>query len=143
VAADEPIVIDTNILFSVLLSDSSRIAAMVLNSPTRFLICETALVELFQHKEKLLRAARPDASDLVRVYHRLLRKLDLVREDLISQESWATAMHLCKEVDPGDTPHVAATLHVDGLLWTGDRKLKRGLEQRGFTRFYVPPSTLQ
>lgn len=135
---DEPIVIDTNILFSVLLSEQSRIATLVLDSPARFLICETALVEIFQHKEKLLRATRASENELIRVYHRLLRKLDLLREDLFARENWRRAIELCRDVDPGDAPHVAATLEVDGLLWTGDLKLKRGLDAKGFDRFYTP-----
>jgi predicted nucleic acid-binding protein len=138
VVTDEPIVIDTNILFSVLLSERSRIAMLVLDSPARFLICETALVEIFRHKEKLMRTTQASEGELIRVYHRLLRKLDLLREDLFSPESWQRAIDLCRDVDPGDSAHVAASLDVNGLLWTGDLKLKRGLEAKGFDRFYTP-----
>jgi predicted nucleic acid-binding protein len=133
------VVIDTNILFSALLGEKSRIATVVFDSGIRFLICETALVELFQHKEKLMRAARPSPSEVVRIYHRLLRRLDLLREDFISPESWARAVELCHDVDPRDTAHVAAALEVNALFWTGDQKLRRGLEAKGFTRFFDPP----
>jgi hypothetical protein len=33
---------------------------------------------------------------------------------------------------------MALTLALDGRLWTGDRKLRKGLTARGFTRFFDP-----
>jgi len=33
---------------------------------------------------------------------------------------------------------VALTLQADGYLWTGDRKLIKGLRTKGFDRFYEP-----
>jgi hypothetical protein len=31
---------------------------------------------------------------------------------------------------------VALTLELDGLLWTGDKKLITGLRERGFDKFF-------
>lgn len=132
------VVIDTNILFSALLSGRSRIATVVFDTEIRFRICETALVELFRHKEKLLRAARPSEDEVLRVYHRLLRRLEILKEDFISPSSWEQAVELCRDVDLNDTAHVAAAIETNGLLWTGDQRLRRGLEAKGFARFFTP-----
>lgn len=35
-------------------------------------------------------------------------------------------------LDINDFTFVATTIYVDGLLWTGDLKLKRGLNLNGF-----------
>ena len=85
-----------------------------------------------------MRAARPSEDAVIRVYHRLLRRLDLLKEDLISAASWERAIELCHVVDPNDTAHVAAAIEANALLWTGDQKLRRALEAQGFDRFFTP-----
>lgn len=72
----------------------------------------------------------------MRFYHVLLPHLTLFKEDLIAPEHWQTAWALCREVDEADTPHVALSLELDAPLWTGDKRLREGLEARGFTRFF-------
>lgn len=78
--------------------------------------------------------------DVARLYHALLRRLTLYKEDLITGENRIAAYALCRDVDETDTPHVALTLELGGLLWTGDKALKQGLQRRGFTHFFEPSS---
>lgn len=130
--------VDTNILFSALLRLENRFATMLLRRDYRFFVCESVLVELFKHKEKILRASRLSDEDLVRFYHVLLRRLTLYKEDLISTENWRAAADLCHGVDEGDVAHVALSLELDAPLWTGDIRLRDGLIARGFTRFFSP-----
>ncbi|MBI4315926.1 MAG: hypothetical protein HY679_08320 [Chloroflexi bacterium] len=59
-------------------------------------------------------------------------------EDLIAPEHRKSAYALCRDVDEADTPHVALALELDALLWTGDKRLKGGLENKGFQRFFEP-----
>jgi predicted nucleic acid-binding protein len=33
-------------------------------------------------------------------------------------------------------PFVALTIFLDGYLWTGDKKLKKSLEKKGFDKFF-------
>ena len=133
------VVVDTNIVFSALISRNSRFRDILWGSSFRFFICETVLVELFRHKEKLLRANRRLPTDEFEgLYHGLLRRLELFKEDWASAEHWASAIELCRDVDPADSPHVAITLALNGLLWTGDSKLRNGLEAKGFTKFFTP-----
>ncbi len=37
-----------------------------------------------------------------------------------------------KDIDQFDSPFVALTIELGGTLWTGDKKLKKGLGQAGF-----------
>jgi len=133
-----PVVVDTNILFSALLKDESHFAEVLLRSEHPFYVSESVLMELFRHKEKILRLSRLEEDDLVRFYHVLLRRLHLHKEELIAPEHWRTAQDLCRDVDESDTPHVALTLELQGRLWTGDRRLRDGLAARGFDRFFSP-----
>ncbi|HEX2092336.1 MAG TPA: PIN domain-containing protein [Longimicrobiaceae bacterium] len=130
--------VDTNVIFSALLKGEGRFAEVLLRSEHAFYVCESVLVELFKHKEKILRLSRLEEDDLVRFYHVLLRRLHIHREELIAPGHWRSARDLCREVDESDIPHVALTLELGGLLWTGDRHLREGLAARGFDRFFSP-----
>ena len=139
---DPPVVVDTNILFSALLSAESPFREVLFTSPRRFVICETTIVDLFRLKDKL-RALRPNISEevLSQMLHAILRRVELVRESSLPKESWDAAVTLCTGVDLDDTPQVALTLAVDGVLWTGDGRLKRALQKQGFTQFFKPTET--
>lgn len=133
----EPIVVDTNILFSALLRGDTAFSTEMFESARDFFICETTLTELFRHKEKLIRNSRMNAPALVHAYHLLLTRMQLFRESRIPEACWVRARELCTGVDDDDVPQVAVTLALDGLLWTGDRVLKAGLLARGFDRFFT------
>ncbi|HEX6749097.1 MAG TPA: PIN domain-containing protein [Longimicrobium sp.] len=137
-ADDEPVVVDTNILFSTLLGRAGRILNTFFLSERRFVIGETALVELFEHKEKILKSSKLTPDEVAGMYHRMLRRIEIYKEDLISVEHWERAAELCGGIDADDVPHIALTLALGGRLWTGDGVLRRGLEARGFSRFFSP-----
>jgi predicted nucleic acid-binding protein len=138
VATTSLVVVDTNILFSALLSSQSKFTEILLTSEHQFYVCELVLVELFKHKQKIVRLSRLSEDDVVRVYHVLLRRLTVYKEDLIAPEHRTAAYALCSSIDATDTPHVALTLELGGLLWTGDHRLKEGLKHQGFDKFFEP-----
>lgn len=74
---DPPVVVDTNIIFSALLSAESPFREVLFTSPRRFLICETTIVDLFRLKDKL-RSLRPNLSDevLSQMLHAILRRVN-------------------------------------------------------------------
>ena len=132
------IVVDTNILFSALLKESSLFARLILAGDEQFVVNELVLTELFRHKEKIARLSQLHEDDVVLLYYKLIRSLELYKEELLSPRSRSKAYQLCKGIDETDAPHVAIALELDGWLWTGDKRLKRGLRERGFDRLYVP-----
>lgn len=139
-SSPQSVVVDTNVLFSALLSGQSGFLESLLRPGHRFYICELVLVELFKRKDKIVKASRLSEDDIVRVYHMLLRQVTLFKEDLITPENRQAAYALCRDIDETDTPHVALALELNALLWTGDKQLKDGLKREGFDRFYEPPS---
>lgn len=131
--------VDTNILFSALISgEKSAFAELLLRSEHEFFACETMLVEIFKHKERILKFAKISDDDLARFYHSLLNRINLHKETLIALEHRLIAYDLCHDVDETDTPHVALTLELEAVLWTGDKRLKEGLERKGFKDFFMP-----
>ncbi|AFZ60074.1 PIN domain-containing protein [Anabaena sp. PCC 7938] len=137
---NQPIIVDTNILFSALLNSQSSFTNLLFQGEYSYYICELVLVELFKRKEKIIKVSQLSENEIVRIYQILLQRLNLYKEDLIAPDNRAAAYTLCKDVDESDTPHVALTLELEGLLWTGDKKLKEGLMRKGFDKFFEPKS---
>ncbi len=135
------VVVDTNILFSALASAESSFAKAMLRSENEFFVCETTLVEIFDRKEKLIKVSHLSSEDVTRLYRILVKRVQIYREDLISVENWKAAYEFCRDVDETDTPHVALALELDAYLWTGDKRLKEGLQEKGFKNFFVPNPT--
>jgi len=99
-------------------------------------ICELPIIELFKHKEKIVKYSKLSEDEIMKVYYFLLKRLNIFKEDLIEISNWKKAYKLCKDVDVTDTPFVALTLELDGLLLSGDQKLKKHLKNKGFTAFF-------
>jgi predicted nucleic acid-binding protein len=137
-AGAEPIIVDTNILFSALVRTESAFSRILIRSEREFVVCETTLAELFRKKEKLVRATRMDDAALTRGYYLLLKRVQLHKEVSIPRPCWHEAYELCRGIDEEDAPQVALTLALDGLLWTGDKVLRSGLSEKGFDRFFTP-----
>jgi predicted nucleic acid-binding protein len=97
-------------------------------------------VELFKHKERITARSKLADDDLLMSYYLLLRTVTIYKENLISVDNRRKAFHLCQGIDENDVAHVALTLELSGLLWTGDRKLKNGLQSKGFTQFFELPT---
>lgn len=132
------VVVDTNILFSALLRADTLFADTILQGEHRFVVNELVLTELFHHREKIAQVSRLSDESITQLYYRLIRRVELYREDLISPEVRKQAYKLCRDIDETDAPHVAITIEVNGLLWTGDKRLKAGLQSQGFDRFFDP-----
>jgi predicted nucleic acid-binding protein len=138
-----PVVVDTNILFSALLSaDGHQRGVLISEGDVRFYCCRFSVVELFKHKQRLVELSRLTEGDILEALSVILRRLTFHDELSLSRASVDEGDRLCADLDPKDTPFVALTIELGGRLWTGDKALVRGLRAKGFDRFYLPPGPL-
>ena len=131
--------VDANIAFRALsrgrsdlvamLRPAGRLAGSTLHAP-RFLF-----VELFKHKERIVRAARLPEAEVIESLHALIARLEFHNEALIPIGHWMEAYRFCSPTDEKDTAYVALALHLEAELWSEDEELKSGLRARGFDRF--------
>ena len=108
---------------------SWRLADATLHAP-RFLF-----VELFKHKERIVRASRLPEAEIIDSLYALVSRIEFHNESLIPVGDWMEASRLCSPTDEKDTAYVALALHLDAQIWSEDEKLKTGLRARGFDRF--------
>lgn len=132
------VVIDTNIIFSMLLAKNSGLRKDFLEEDAEFYAPNYVMVELFEHKEEVLAHSKLSAPEIYELLYRILGKIHLISEQAVSQKNKLKAYKLCKGVDEDDTPIVALTLELNARLWTNDKRLKRGLRRRGFKKFFAP-----
>ncbi len=126
------LVVDTNIIFSALLSPNGTISDLLLNSDNVDFYSPTfVLEELENHKEKLKKLSGYSAKDLEFLIRIVFKKIDLIDIESVKESTWAKSIELTKEVDEFDTPFIALALELEAPLWTGDKKLIKGLNQKG------------
>ncbi len=131
------VIVDANIAFKCLLSGRGDLRGRIgPRSHPKFFSPRFLFVELFKHKERIIRAAAISEAELLEALYSLTSHLEFVNESNIPVGTWVEAHRLCKGIDAADTPYVALTLHMDGRFWTEDNELKTGLRARGFERFF-------
>ena len=130
----ERLVIDTNIMMSALITPQGRVGRSILEvaKQSRLMACHHMYVELFHHKEKILKSNKLTESDFLELLLHLLNKCEFVNEERIAPDCWQRADQLVNDIDPKDTPFIALALHLNAPLWTGDRKLADGLRAKNF-----------
>lgn len=133
------VIVDANIAFKSLVTGRGDLRERIgPGGYPQMLTPQFLFVELFKHKERLVRASGLPEEELLAGLQTLLNQLIFIREADVPVGIWVEAFRLCKDIDPKDTPYVALTLHMDGRFWTEDNELKMALRARGFDKFFAP-----
>lgn len=130
------IIVDTNIVISSLISSKGKEIDIIFNPLYVFERYSSYFLteEIIKHKEKILKVSKLSEVDFFEVYSNILKKVNFINEEQIPKEVWTKALEITKNVDEKDTPFVALSLYLDAYLWTGDKKLIKGLKQKGFNK---------
>jgi len=130
------VVIDTNLIFSALVPKASQIREILFESNMIFYSPNILISEIYKHKEKLLKSSKLTESEFYLYFNGIIERIKFIPTDFISTESRQKAYDLCHDIDVKDTPFIALSIELSIPLWTGDKKLKDGLKQKGFLEFY-------
>jgi predicted nucleic acid-binding protein len=133
------VVVDTNILFSALVSRRSRLREILLmESGLNFCCPRFIFSELFKHKERIVAATDLSEEELLDALNSLFAHIQFVDESAIPLGVWIEARRLCSGIDEKDTPFIALVIHLNARLWTEDDELKKGLRVKEFNLFFEP-----
>ncbi|OFX26039.1 MAG: hypothetical protein A2033_19560 [Bacteroidetes bacterium GWA2_31_9] len=123
------LVVDTNIVFSTLLNPNSTIGELLMNVQDKFTFFapELLIEEIERYSDKIELYSKLNKKELKNIKLLILNTIEFVTEDLISKESWEKAFKLTKDIDEFDTPFIALSIELSTKLWTGDKKLIKGL----------------
>jgi predicted nucleic acid-binding protein len=129
------VIVDTNIIFSALLRFPNSHANLIFEEDYEFYTPHFVIVELFKHKERIIQRSQMSEEDILEILYRLLKHIQLINDDNISDISWKKAYQLCRGIDIKDAPFVALSMELNALLWTSDKKLKNHLTTQSFSDF--------
>ncbi len=132
----EKIVVDSNIIFSGLLNINSKIGQILINGPMiyKFYAPEYVKSEILEHSDKIKQLSHQSDIEFVETFELIMRGIRVLNQTLIDKRFYLFSFNLCKDIDPDDTDFVAVTEFVKGQLWTGDKKLSKGLKSKGYER---------
>lgn len=130
------IVIDTNIVFSAILNSQGKIGQIIINSSNFFNFYTVGLLqeEIWNHKSKILNISGFTNEQLIKSYETITKRITFVDEVLISQEILVEARDIVIDIDENDALFIALTNHINGVLWTGDKKLVSGLKKKNYLK---------
>ncbi len=130
------VVVDSNIVFSAILNTQSIIGQVLINGTNFFTWYSTALLkdEIVAHKEKICAISGFSQEQFELIFYQISKHINFVDEVLLSNEEIARAYSMVKDIDENDTLFVALSNKLNAPLWTGDKKLSRGLNNKGYTK---------
>lgn len=89
------------------------------------------LDELDNHKKKLFEISGFSENELDFLQRNIFKKINFIDSENIKHSSWDLAIELTKNIDEFDAPFIALALELESPLWTGDKKLIKGLNKKG------------
>ncbi len=128
------IIVDTNIVFSAFLNIDSKISQILINGfhQYEFYAPEYIRYEILEHQSKIKKLARLSDDEFIETYELVMRNIKVLNHKIVPFSVYEFAKKLCYEIDIDDTIFIAFTEFLEGKLWTGDKKLINGLEQKGY-----------
>jgi predicted nucleic acid-binding protein len=128
------IIVDANVVFSAILNTNSRIADLLLNSKGTFdfLAPDYLQTELRKYHRKISMISKMTIKEIEIVEYKVTKPITFMSGFHIPETKWIHAEDLAKDIDDKDIPYVAFSLFYKCKIWSGDKVLRKGLENKGF-----------
>ncbi len=107
------IVIDSNVVFKALRLKNSFIREILSQEFYDFYAPKFLVVEIFKHKEKILKNNIQLEDEFYEYLNILLNRITFINEDIVSIGNYLEAFRLCKDIDEKDVPFIALALQLD------------------------------
>lgn len=130
------IIVDTNVIFSAILSPSGKIGQILIYGRKQFEFYAPNLVkvEVKRHRAKIIQLGELTDPDFEDTRDDIFDCLNFISEEQIPYQYWQEAIPLVRDTDMDDIAFVVLSEYLDAQLWTGDKKLLKGLTNMGFTK---------
>ena len=130
-------IVDANMVFSGILNTNGKIGDLLINSKEyfTFIAPEFLRTEIRNHYPKLIKISGLTIEEIQEAEFHLYKDIIFISEEQIKISNWISADLLVADVDPKDTHYIAYSKEFRCKIWSGDKKLIKGLAVKGFTDF--------
>jgi predicted nucleic acid-binding protein len=123
------IIIDSNILFSALISGKDLYIDIF--KMLQVYVPDFVFIEISKYEERIIKKTKI-LNEFTFFIRELFSEITVIPKLGISKTNFKKALLLCENIDPKDTPYLALSLELDIPLWTNDKKLIKGLIDKGY-----------
>jgi predicted nucleic acid-binding protein len=131
------IIVDANIVFSGILKSDGRIGDLLINSRGvfKFIAPDFLRIEIQRHHDKLMEISKLTLDQVLEAEFQICKSINFISDEQISSVNWDLAKNLVFDVDKKDVSYIAFSKQFKAKVWSGDKKLIKGLANKGFTNF--------
>jgi len=128
------IIVDANIVFSGILNTNGKIGDILINSEKMFSFIAPDFLrfEIYQHFDKLMAISKMSLGQVREAEYQICKSIAFISEEQIDSSCWLYAEKLVADIDPKDIVYIAYAKQFQGTLWTGDKKLIKGLSHKNY-----------
>ncbi len=128
------IIVDANIVFSGILNSNGKIGDLLINSKNHFnfIAPEFLRYEIKDKYSKLRSIAGISIEQIMEAEYQVCKDVTFISEEQIGQKFWKEAYDLVNDIDTKDIQYVAYARQFKCKIWSGDKKLFKGLKAKGF-----------
>jgi predicted nucleic acid-binding protein len=128
------IIVDANIVFSGILNSNGKIGDLLINSKKHFnfIAPEFLRYEIKDKYEKLQSISDLNIEQVMEAEYQLCQDITFISEGQISYKFWQEAYDLVHDIDIKDIQYLAYAKQFKCKIWSGDKKLFKGLKTKGF-----------
>jgi predicted nucleic acid-binding protein len=127
-------IVDANIVFSAILNTNGKIGDILINSKGyfNFIAPDFLRAEIRKHHPRLAAISGMTLKQVRESERQVTEQIRFILLSKIRPVHWKSAHQLVINVDPKDTPYIACTKQFKCKLWSGDKKLMKGLTRKNF-----------
>ena len=130
-------IVDANMVFSGILNTNGKIGDLLINSTPyfTFIAPDFLRTEIRNHYPRLIKISGLTIEEIQEAEFHLYKDINFISEEQIKISNWIAADALVADVDPKDAHYIAYSKQFRCKIWSGDKKLIKGLFVKGFTNF--------
>jgi predicted nucleic acid-binding protein len=127
------VITDSNVIFSALRNPNGTVAKIFNDkSNIQFLAPDFLIDEIKKHINKIVITQKRNKKDILNDFDVLLTKIEIIKTIEIPKKNILEAIEIVKDIDIDDVLFVALHKYKKHKIWTSDKILISGLENKGF-----------